>query len=115
MKMRFEQPTNGHVEEVDGAWFYTLIFGCFYLAYKGAWAAAVISFFAAMLTVGLSWLVMPVFADELIRKSFLSRGWKELPPDADAPVIKEKPKRSASQEAEHQRKLAAAARRTFGA
>lgn len=111
--LRFENPMNGHVEEVDGAWFWTLLFGCFYLGYKGAWGAAVLAFFAALFTAGLAWLVMPVFADDMIRKSFLGRGWKELPAEGKAEPAA-KPKRSAAQEAEHRRKLQEAAKRTFG-
>lgn len=107
MKMQFEHPANGHMEEVDGAWFYTLLFGCFYLGYKNAWGAAVLAFATAFFTGGLAWLVMPFFAEDVIRKSYLRRGWKELPV---APVAapSEKPKRSAKAEAEHQQKLAAA-------
>ena len=104
MKMEFENPANGYVEEVDGAWFYTLIFGCFYLGYKGAWMAAILAFLAALLTAGISWLVLPIFADEIIRKSYLQRGWKELTPAPDDGPVPKPKKRSA----EHERKLAEA-------
>jgi hypothetical protein len=104
MKMEFENTANGYVEEVDGAWFYMLIFGFFYLGYKGAWMAAILALVGAMLTAGISWLFLPIFADEIIRKSYLQRGWKELtPPPDDGPPPKPK-KRSA----EHERKLAEA-------
>ena len=104
MKMEFENPANSYVEEVDGAWFYTLIFGCFYLSYKGAWMAAILGFVSALMTAGISWLILPIFADEIIRKSYLQRGWEELTPAPDY-ILAPKPKKRS---AEHERKLAEA-------
>jgi hypothetical protein len=104
MKMEFENQANAYVEEVDGAWFYTLIFGCFYLGYKGAWMAAVLAFFAALLTAGISWLVLPIFADEILRKSYLQRGWKEVTSAPSSGSAQRPKKRSA----DHERKLAEA-------
>lgn len=105
MKMQFENPSNGYVEEIDGAWFYSLLFGAFYFAYKGALMAAILGFVAAMFTFGLSWLLMPIFADDILRKSYLQRGWKEITTAEDAPV-KPKPR-----SADHERKLAEARRK----
>lgn len=102
MKMQFENPANGYVEEIDGAWFYTLLFGCFYLAYKGAWIAAVLGFVAAIFTFGLSWLLMPIFADDILRKSYLQKGWKEVTTAAAAAA----PLKPKARSANHERNLA---------
>ena len=102
--MEFENPSNNYVEVVDGAWFYTLIFGCFYLGYKGAWMAAVLCFFAAFFTFGISWLIVPFFADDIVRKCYLQRGWRELT-SAPKNSTRDSPKKPS---AEHERKLAEA-------
>ena len=100
--MEFENPANNYVEEVDGAWFYTLIFGCFYLGYKGAWVAAILSFFAAFMTAGIAWFIIPIFADDILRKSYLRRGWRDVT-KADTDQYAPKPvKRSA----DHEKRLA---------
>lgn len=111
---RFQNPANGHVESIEFCTLWAFLFGPFYFAYKGAWMPAIIWFVAAFFTAGLFWMIAWIFAETVLRRYFLYAGWTELPPDeAKSPV--EKPKRSAAQEAEHQRKLAAAAKRTFGA
>lgn len=102
MKMKFENTTNGYVEEVDGAWFYALIFGCFYFAYKGAWIPAVFSLLASVASFGISWFILPFFADGILRKSYLQRGWVENHHSSGGGSEKMPPKRSA----EHERKLA---------
>jgi len=104
MKMQFENPANSYIEEVDGAWFYSLLFGCFYFGYKGAWMAAILTIVAAFLTFGLSWLLVPIFADDILRKNYLQRGWKEIEiPSTDTALPKQKP-----HGANHDRKLAEA-------
>ncbi|MFC0019515.1 hypothetical protein [Roseibacillus persicicus] len=99
--MEFENPTNGYVEEVDGAWFYTLLFGCFYLAYKGAWMAAIFAVIVAIFTFGISWLLLPIFAADILKKSYLQRGWIERTVETHNEQLTEPRKRSS----EHQRKL----------
>jgi hypothetical protein len=75
---RFRNSANAYVEEVSHAGLWCLLFGCFYLAYKGAWMPAVLAFVLAFLTVGISWLIFPFFARNLVRKAYLQRGWIEI-------------------------------------
>ncbi len=76
--MIFENPSNGSREESSKPWLWTLLFGSFYFAFKGVWNHAVIGFFLAFVTLGLSWFAYPFFANEIVRKHYLKKGWKEL-------------------------------------
>lgn len=65
---------------IDMPVVWTLLFGCFYLAYKGAWRTFVIHLLVAVCTVGLGWvLLMPFIAPALIRSELRSAGY--LPED----------------------------------
>lgn len=75
-QLRMRNPANGYVETIDRAWLWCLLFGCIYLAYKGAWMAAVLALLLAFLTGGLSWFVYPFFARRLVAKSYMQRGWQ---------------------------------------
>lgn len=110
---RFQHPTNGHVESLHFCTLWAFLFGPFYFAYKGAWMPALIWFVGALFTAGLFWLFAWLFAEPVLRRYFLYAGWTELPPEEPGSVA-EKPKRNATQEAEHRRKLEEAAKRTFG-
>jgi hypothetical protein len=80
--MKFKNPQNGHIEEASGlAWLWVLLFGCFYFMFKGIWIHAIISFVVAIITVGLSWLVYPFFANSIVTKHYLNNGW--IPVGAD--------------------------------
>jgi len=75
--MQFQNPANGFVEEVavGNAQLCILLFGCFYLAVKGIWTHAAASALAAFLTCGLSWLIYPLFAEQIMRTHYLRKGW----------------------------------------
>lgn len=75
--MVFENPANGHVEESVYCWVWTLLFGPLYFAVKGIWGHVLISFVAALLTFGISILIYPFFAEEVVRGHYLKRGWVE--------------------------------------
>lgn len=75
--MRFRNPSNDYVELVSAPGLWCLLFGCFYLAYKGAWGPAVIAAGLAIITLGISWLLFPFFAAGLVRKAYLQKGWIE--------------------------------------
>jgi hypothetical protein len=102
--MKFRNPANNHIEEIDSPLLWTFLLGPFYLVYKGAWAWALLC-----LLVPIAWFIVPFFAEEILRKQYLQKGWIEEP-TTDDDVGPIKPKRSAS----HQRKLEEAARKTFG-
>jgi len=78
----YENPSNGYREQFSQVpvMALTLLFGCLYFAYRGVWKHALISFVAAFMTLGLSWLVYPLFAYQALRTSYLERGWKEIEP-----------------------------------
>jgi len=77
-KMRFKNPQNGYVEEVNTPPFLCcLLFGTLYFASKGIWTHAVVSFLLAIFTFGISWLIYPFFAKGIVRQSYLRKGWSE--------------------------------------
>ena len=110
---RFENPANGHVESLEFCTLWAFCFGPFYFFFKGAMMPALVWLVASFFTAGLWWLLAFLLAEPVLRRYYLHAGWKELPAE-ESPAPLEKTTRSAAQEAEHQRKLAAAARRTFG-
>lgn len=77
--MQFRNPNNGYIETggsgVSILW--CLLFGPLYFAYRNVWSHAVISFFLAMFTGGLTWFLYPFFAPSIVNKSYRRRGWKE--------------------------------------
>lgn len=101
--MTFRNPANGYVEQIDSPTLWTFLFGAFYLGFKGAWGWAVLGIVLSGVTLGVFWLILPFFAESILRKHFLQRGWIE----EDAPRFETpQPSRTPKQEAEHQRKLA---------
>ena len=78
--MLFQNPSNGYIEESSNCGLWTLLFGFFYFAVKGIWTHAVVGFLVACCTFGISWLIYPFFATEIVRKSYLKRGWREIGP-----------------------------------
>jgi hypothetical protein len=73
--MTFRNPANGYEEQYDQAWLWCLLFGGFYFAAKGIWTHAVVGLGLAVMTVGLSWFVYPFFAEQIVRRHYLRRGW----------------------------------------
>jgi hypothetical protein len=71
--MRFENPSNGYVEEVTLAPLWCLLFGCIYFAVKGVLTHAVAALLLAFFTFGLSWLIYPFFASQIMRTHYLRR------------------------------------------
>ena len=76
--MYFQNPANGYIERVNLPFLWTLLFGPIYFAVRGVWTHAVVSFFLAMLTAGLSWLVYPFFAKGILETNYLRKGWVPL-------------------------------------
>lgn len=75
--MTFRQPANNYTVTVKHPFLWCLLFGVFYFIKHGVWSHAVIAFFAALFTIGISWLIYPFFAKGIIRKAYLSKGWIE--------------------------------------
>jgi len=73
--IRFRNPANGYEEAVGTPWIWCLLFGCVYFAAKGIWTHAVAALLLALLTFGLSWLIYPFFARQIVETHYLRRGW----------------------------------------
>lgn len=73
----FCNPQNGFVVRGYGAFWvlWAYLFGPFYYAAKGLWGHAIIFFLLIAPTLGLIWLLYPLFADGLIRRKYLEAGW----------------------------------------
>jgi hypothetical protein len=82
----FEHPTNRYRETVRNPGGWCLLFGCFYLVSKGAWAHAVAAFFAAWFTFGASWIVYPFFAERIVTTAYLRNGWRLVSPAPSLPT-----------------------------
>lgn len=76
--MIFENPVNGYQERASSPFLWCLLFGALYFAIKGLWRHAVIAAIAAILTVGMSWLVYPFFAGAIVRATYLRNGWIQV-------------------------------------
>ena len=91
MERTFRNPANGHTESVGGeSWLAVLIFGAFYLAYKGLWGHF---FIWVLLVVGFSVLTggpgliiaLPLVSigyafgiKGILTNSYLRRGWVDV-------------------------------------
>lgn len=91
MARTFENPSNGHREEVDGGASCGAFFlGMIYLLYKGLWGHVFIWFLLVVLTSAASGAPLFVFTlpiasiayaltiQGILSNRYLSRGWREL-------------------------------------
>jgi hypothetical protein len=71
---------NGYTQSVEPLTSFAgcLLFGVLYFAYKGVWKHALIAFFAAFMTLGISWVIYPFFAYKCVTGSYLERGWQRV-------------------------------------
>ena len=100
MEKTFRNPANGHTESVGGmSWLAVLIFGAFYLAYKGLWG----HFFIWLLLVGgfsvltggpgliialpLASIGYAIGINSILTNSYLRRGWIEVSDDAPSAEV----------------------------
>ena len=88
--MKFKNPVNNYVEDASTPGLWCLLFGFFYFASKSVWNHAIIGLILAMLTFFLSWLIYPVFAEEIIRNSYLRRGWIEVIDEPDEVISEDR-------------------------
>lgn len=70
-------PQNNYSENISyiGAFFWTLLFGAFYFAYKGIWSHFIIGIVLAIFTYGISWLIYPFFTYSILKTNYLRKGW----------------------------------------
>jgi hypothetical protein len=76
--MYFQNPSNWYIERVSLPFLWTLLFGPLYFAVRGVWTHAIASLVLAVLTFGLSWLLYPFFASQIMETSYLQKGWLPL-------------------------------------
>ncbi len=76
--MQFQNPNNDYTESVQLPFLWCLMFGTLYFLVKGVWSHAIISLVLAVVTVGISWLLYPFFAKDIMIKSYLKKGWSKL-------------------------------------
>ncbi|MDP3013051.1 MAG: hypothetical protein Q8M92_02330 [Candidatus Subteraquimicrobiales bacterium] len=77
--MKFQNPTNGYIEEVSSPGLWTFLCGFLYFAVKGVWTHAIAGLVLAIFTWGISWLIYPFFASSIMRTHYLRKGWVEIP------------------------------------
>lgn len=75
--MKFKNK-NGYIEESSAPFVWALLFGFIYFIYKGIWKHALISFLLLFFTMGLSWLIYPFFASDIVRNNYLKDGWENM-------------------------------------
>jgi hypothetical protein len=69
-------PQTGVKEQTwEGFSWPCLFFGVFWFLYKSMWIWALVSLILAIFTSGLSWFVMPFFANGLHSKGLIKAGW----------------------------------------
>ena len=84
--MEFQHPTSDYTETCSSPWLWTLLFGFFYFAVKGVWRHALISIVACVITaptvIGplFVWIGYTIAAKDVVRKSYLRKGWTEIIP-----------------------------------
>jgi|GEM_PF-5242829 len=80
--LRFKNPANGYIVEIESPEFWTFFLGPLFFASKGVWKPMIICVIAAFLTCGFSILVqlivLPIFARSLFCHHFLMRGWSDV-------------------------------------
>jgi hypothetical protein len=74
----FRDPASARIETVSSPWLWALLFGCFYFAFKKAWLHATVSAALAVATAGLSWFIYPLFANRVVSRAYIKRGWTPL-------------------------------------
>jgi len=77
-KMKFMNPENNYVETSDNCGLWVFLFPQIYFAAKGVWTHLVASVLLMPFTLGLSWLIYPFFAGQVVRTHYLRKGWKEV-------------------------------------
>ena len=76
--MCFEDPNSRARVELRNPCAWTLLFGPFYWARHGALGEGLVATVLTVFSAGLAWLVLPFFAVIVLRRRYLSNGWREL-------------------------------------
>lgn len=74
----FRHPKTQQVTDLTNIPLWALLFGAIYFAVKGIWTHAVAGILLAIVTAGISWLVYPLFARQIMRNHLLLTGWEAV-------------------------------------
>ena len=77
-RISFWHPDHNRVEPLGWPFGGALVFGPFYFFYKRMWTVGAVQIVAVPLTLGLAWVVMPFFAEGLLRAHLRRSGWVEF-------------------------------------
>jgi len=79
LKMRFKNPQNSYMEEVSNfCILWTALFGPIYFLFRGVFHHALISFFLAVLTWGLSNVIYAFAAPSILENHYMRKGWERV-------------------------------------
>ena len=84
--MKFKNRETGNIEESNDCFWWSLLAGPIYFAYKRVWLHVFLSFvivLAGIAFLGLIGLISSLlgyayFAEKIIRDSYLKKGWEEI-------------------------------------
>ena len=83
----FKHPVSGETIEVGGMVFlWSLLFGGFYLAYKGLDGQGILWIILSLFTVGIAWVVLPFMAKGIIEKDLIKNGWARQEVEIKQPI-----------------------------
>lgn len=78
----YKNPNSDYIECVKLAWFWCILFGPFYLAFKGLWKHLFIWIVVTALSKGagamLLWVLYPLMVGDILSARYIKDGWIEL-------------------------------------
>jgi hypothetical protein len=80
MKAILVSPLGDKKIDLKNSFWWSLCFGPFYFASVGLWSTAIISFFLAVISGGISVLIYPFFTEKIITSYYMNMGWKKQDP-----------------------------------
>ena len=73
---QWQHPTSKEIVTINNdAPFWALLFGGFYLAYKGHAGQGILWIILSLFTVGIAWLILPFFVKGILEKEYIVNGW----------------------------------------
>jgi|TARA_B110000259_G_C13920801_1_gene364722 hypothetical protein len=78
MKSFFKHQQTNNVEVINGAFLPTLILGPIFFAARGVWIHSLLSLILSLVTFGISWLIYPFMANNILRSHYVNNGWIEI-------------------------------------
>lgn len=80
--LKFKHPVNGYILEIERPVLFAFLLGPLFFAAKGVWKPLIFCGIAFFLTAGISIffqiIILPIYARDIFRTHFLSRGWTDV-------------------------------------